>query len=335
MEPTSTSRKARIAAFVKKLSRIKRANTAAPLVAAEIASLRRFYADATLPATFSLYRSAIRAAYPDHPAADMFLSAPAAAAIGVKPEHQLGFSSAEVKERKRETRYRVARQQHKQIAITEPLQFVRIAKGLITNPGRFAAGPNAGKLNWYALLVGLALLTGRRPVEIALLGDLRTIRRKNPPKGNWAVFSGQAKTRDAEGTAQDAYEIPLLADTKLILNAWKVLKHVIPPAICTPEAYANTGAKGAFEVVTKNFPPGTKLYDLRAIYAALTWPRFAPPECSMPAWAGTVLGHKLLTPDEGPAPRGAALADTATAAFYLRYFLPPAIMEKWRKAKID
>jgi hypothetical protein len=62
----------------------------------------------------------------------------------------------------------------------------------------------------------LAVLTGRRSVEILYHAEFKKI------DSETVLFSGQAKKR--EGTKADAYPIPVLADSDLVINALKHLR---------------------------------------------------------------------------------------------------------------
>jgi len=135
----------------------------------------------------------------------------------------------------------------------------------------------------------------------------------------------------------EPFSIPLLAPADFVLNGWDLLRTALPkqnskaPELFKWEVWAGTRASRASEIMARHFPPGLKLYDLRAIYALLTYDHYAPAACAMQAWTGRVLGHKSLVAPDGSAMPGARVAETATAAFYLRYYLPPVALAQWKR----
>lgn len=80
---------------------------------------------------------------------------------------------------------------------------------------RLASGDT--DIKWEDLSIAVALSTGRRMVEIHSLGGFK------PTSDQYRLhFTGQAKTRDAEG-AKDAFEIPTLFPATLTLQAFRIL----------------------------------------------------------------------------------------------------------------
>src|SRR4029453_14904261 len=70
--------------------------------------------------------------------------------------------------------------------------------------------------HYSAVLMGLCLLSGRRPVELCVTGDF--CEDETLPEGHvW--FSGQAKTRDDE-LAQAAFAFPILCPVATFIDAW-------------------------------------------------------------------------------------------------------------------
>lgn len=79
-----------------------------------------------------------------------------------------------------------------------------------------------------SLAVGLLCVTGRRPYEIFCTGRFAPA---PVPGGSaraasrWTVmFVGQAKTKGRPGTRQGAYEIPVLAEARVVLAAFAALR---------------------------------------------------------------------------------------------------------------
>lgn len=313
--------KSRLDEFLRALRKAPRTQSCAfSLVRREVDSLRQDYALKTLPAYFTQYRKAIAARLGrKHPAIDMFLSQPAARRVGLPLQFCCGLASTEIGAAKRAVRRRVIANQHAQIPVDHPELLVSIALHLVTSPSVFTRGPLKGKPCWPEILVGLVLLTGRRPVELALLGDLHACRpsTKDPARRFRLVFDGQAKTRGAFGTRQGPYPIQTLAPARQVLRAFRLLRSSTPE-FRDATHFNNVAAKQMFEVMTLHFDSNTTglrlaAYDLRALSGRLTYHLFAPPQCTDLAWFQDQFGH----------------SDTITSAFYQRYYLPkPAA---WRR----
>lgn len=120
--------------------------------------------------------------------------------------------------------------------------------------------------DWRELAIGLAILTGRRTVEIMKTGNLTV------QKGLFMRFSGQAKSK-----GNNAYIIPVLASPSKIKAALKRLRDLKDLTAVSEEKVNTLCQKPLDRLVAKvmasytNDP--TSMHDLRKIYARLsvTW----------------------------------------------------------------
>lgn len=309
----------RVELFLEGMKPLRSRRAIAAHVAAEVKKIRETYSPVRLANYMCRYRKAVADRYgAGHPAIGMMLSQPTAARLGLNPAECFGQTAVEVRTSKRRARSRVVRFQRAQLPIPKPKKLLSLAIQLVTHPGVFDRGARAGEPRWDRMLVGMALLTGRRPVEIGLFGSLKKIRGQK----QWAMFSGQAKTRGAETAQTVPYRIPLLAPADLVLVGWKNLRAALPEFRDGTD-FSNKTASRTADVMQEEFADldqPLKLYDLRAIYARLTYHLFAPANMADVAWFAQVLGHTTLAED---APgKSAEMADTLTAAFYQRFYLP-------------
>lgn len=309
----------RVELFLDGLKPLRSRRAVAAHVAAEVKTIRETYSLVRLANYMCRYRKAVADRYgAGHPAIGMMLSQPTAARLGLKPAECFGQTADEVRAAKRRARSRVVRFQRAQLPIPNPKKLISLAVQLITHPGVFERGARAGDPRWDRMLVGMALLTGRRPVEIGLFGELKKVRGQK----HWAMFSGQAKTRGAETAQTSPYRIPLLAPATVILAGWENLREALPEFTDGTD-FSNKTASRTADVMQEEFADlkvPLKLYDLRAIYARLTYHLFAPANMADVAWFAQVLGHTTLA-EESPG-KSAEIADTLTAAFYQRFYLP-------------
>ncbi|WP_018631536.1 protelomerase family protein [Neomegalonema perideroedes] len=157
------------------------------------------------------------------------------------------------------------------------------------------------------LALGLMGLTGRRFVEVLKFGDFAPVDSALPSgvrvRQKWLVeFSGQAKTRGAEGTMfGKSYVIPVLAPAARILDAFARLRadrEGARWAEMTP-AKLNSAVNPPFNKLLREYPPiamrwpphpTLTLKALRAFYAEACMEAFAPPMTKAPYFA-RILGH--------------------------------------------
>ncbi|WP_282781903.1 protelomerase family protein [Nocardia sp. CC201C] len=141
-------------------------------------------------------------------------------------------------------------------------------------------------------IAALCALTGRRPVEVALRGTFAPV----PDNRYQVVFSGQAKTRDAE-RATAPYTIPILGDRDLILEAIEKLRTEIDQNIDNKQFSAKynkeigLASKKAFhDCDGKPLIPS----DLREAYAAVAYYEYAERNVLDIAYKCEILGHKFM-----------------------------------------
>ena len=157
------------------------------------------------------------------------------------------------------------------------------------------------------LALGLMGLTGRRFVEVLKFGGFAPVDSALPSgvrvRQKWLVeFSGQAKTRGAEGTMFGrSYVIPVLAPAAQILDAFARLRadrEGARWAEMTP-AKLNSAVNPPFNKLLREYPPiamrwpphpSLTLKALRAFYAEACMEAFAPPMTKAPYFA-RILGH--------------------------------------------
>ena len=157
------------------------------------------------------------------------------------------------------------------------LPLVRWARRVLATPD----DPSASHLD---TIIALALVTGRRHVEVALLGRFDTGRDER-----YVTFSGQAKSGINE---HPAYEIPVLAPASDVMAA-----HVRILPLCegrTP-VDVNNSFNAALNARLRQMDPSLHFHDLRTMYTLLTFDVFRPHTFSINAWGHMVLGHSSLS----------------------------------------
>jgi telomere resolvase len=141
-----------------------------------------------------------------------------------------------------------------------------------------------------AIAAALALLTGRRVVEL-----LKTGRFSEGTKRRTLIFSGQAKTGGSKNARTDPYEIPVHAEPKLLLAAFRILRREFD---CTE--LTNGGVNDRYSkrlsihanalFADANRTPLT-MHELRAVYAIAAYAWLAPVTISPIAYLPRILGH--------------------------------------------
>lgn len=158
--------------------------------------------------------------------------------------------------------------------------------------------------SYAAIGLGIALLTGRRDYEVFVSGSFSI----DDDQPFWMVFSGQAKTRNADKMRQ-WFRIPVLCDPEKIIQAVKRLRMVkdltsfLPvenmpegrKAAYTPsQAFQNRVGKTLRETCTRYFDqliPSCTPHDLRKAYAVIAYDQFAPVDMSPSRFISEILGH--------------------------------------------
>lgn len=161
--------------------------------------------------------------------------------------------------------------------------------------------------------IGLAMLTGRRIFE--LLGQPHADIFPAPLDGNplancryHVMFKGQAKTKESEGIRSDsAYKIPVLADAKIVIAAFRRLRNDLAPHLAGKSSQELNAAISKYlgkrfsEKYGDLWPDGYKpsLRDLRALYAEISSRMFngtsSNGEVKKPnRFYASILGHSPL-----------------------------------------
>jgi hypothetical protein len=149
------------------------------------------------------------------------------------------------------------------------------------------------------LCVAIALLTGRRTIEVLRLGSFATI--KAYPR--YLVFRGQAKTgltTIASVTSDEtrSYVIPVLCDGALLVRRIRDVQDQVQAQLGT-ESYANEKVNQKYsnklgKAVKRLVHSSFRFHDLRTLYALITFEAFKPHTFSVNAWIKKVLGHAGL-----------------------------------------
>lgn len=166
----------------------------------------------------------------------------------------------------------------------------------------------------FVVIAGLALITGRRPVELGLLGEMRKIRRVGDRSRFPRVrFSGQAKTRGAELAQNGAYEVPVLLPPSKVIVAFDRMRATLPQGteLMTPKAFTARWVKKINVKVDEAFGSEWSCSLLRAAYATFCATRFKKRTESELVYFAAILGHRLL---------GDGAADLQTAQSYVRFY---------------
>lgn len=202
---------------------------------------------------------------------------------------------------------------------------IAIARSVLTRPAP-ARGEKGASTYLLELAAAVIAVTGRRPLEVfqdlTPKGDFRPAKtpdtdlfdRSVSKAHRWTVlFAGQRKTRDSENAQTEPYQIPVLVEPELVLNAIETLRSRYNVQDLTPDQvggriWKNLGAitKGGVYAERAGFPtlasPGYQdrhgepltPKDLRAAYACAAWSLFAPPRMSLNAYFARILGHSEL-----------------------------------------
>lgn len=187
---------------------------AVDITQAEIDSLRGAVKTSTLKTYLSWRRTAVLAEFgAGHPAYDM-----------------LRLTDAEYEALNAKYRDDVSAREEQPVRLQHTREMLLQANALLTDPVR-GGSP-------LRLIVALALLTGRRPYELAAnpetsfaAVDVVTARGRMREKFH-VRFRGQAKTKSADDTqAHKVMTIPVLANATLIIEAFQRLRALIPATV--------------------------------------------------------------------------------------------------------
>jgi hypothetical protein len=144
------------------------------------------------------------------------------------------------------------------------------------------------------LLVGIAMVTGRRQAEITHTMVLEPPRfpEKHRYPSFWAYCTGFLKQRQGDRYAVRAREVPLLAPREKVVRAIENLRDMWP-SDNHKQATSLYGSRAA-RCMKKNLGPHGvgKLHDLRKFFALTACKHFNERNMALTAFSSFVLGHK-------------------------------------------
>lgn len=155
--------------------------------------------------------------------------------------------------------------------------------------------------NPMVIAVGLMGTTGRRPYEIFTQAILSPAPYAQGVS-KWSVlFSGQAKTKQGEGTKYGiTYEIPVLEKSSIVLRAYEKLresaqgKKWLGMNVDEFTADARLPLRDRVNNMFGHLWPAAEIprpYGLRHLYAELAYRNFAPPHVTKNSYFAAILGH--------------------------------------------
>lgn len=143
--------------------------------------------------------------------------------------------------------------------------------------------------------VAVALLTGRRTVEILLTGSLVP----TSSSKYFTYFSGQAKTglrniKSVKGDTPSSYIIPVLGCARTLTAVVQELQESVKKELGEVESrdvinrhFAHKLSRAVKKVVGQD----VRFHDLRTLYALITFEAFKPHSYGLNGWVSRVLGH--------------------------------------------
>ena len=142
-----------------------------------------------------------------------------------------------------------------------------------------------GGLSIYDRILGLACLTGRRAAEIGCTAKFQTLRK------DWMLFDGQLKGKTR---LLHTYEIPVLADTALIIEAVRSVRQQRPQWVENTILFHDCGSRELSLRVKRHFSdfidnPAVK--DLRSAYAEICYDKFGTVRKAKTRFFSEILGH--------------------------------------------
>ncbi len=168
---------------------------------------------------------------------------------------------------------------------------------LLEYPGEIVAKADVllGSSDWREVVVGLAVVTGRRLSEILKVGEL------HPKTLHTVLFSGQLKRKDE---VLKPYEIPVLVEASRVLAAWSGVRKMIDCSRMETEAIGKAYGDEIGKAAERHFAELVPVRDgrdklfahlFRAVYPRLAVFSFCPPNVSDIAYVATILGHYWST----------------------------------------
>jgi hypothetical protein len=144
---------------------------------------------------------------------------------------------------------------------------------------------NYTKHDWKNLAIALALATGRRPIELFVMGKF------SKPEANTLLFSGQAKTKMSDSKP---YRIPLLYDPEVVQAALKRMRSdAAIPKDATHDDVNRLTAKPLSDRMAGVFEnQAVEFYALRAAYGRLCVQRlYSSAAGTEEHFLASILGH--------------------------------------------
>ena len=142
-----------------------------------------------------------------------------------------------------------------------------------------------GGMSIYDRILGLACLTGRRAAEIGCTAKFQALRK------DWILFNGQLKGKTR---LLHTYEIPVLADGALIIDAIRSIREQRPHWVDNTILFHDCGSRELSLRVKRHFSdfidnPAVK--DLRAAYAEVCYDKFGTVRKAKTRFFSEILGH--------------------------------------------
>ena len=142
-----------------------------------------------------------------------------------------------------------------------------------------------GGMSIYDRILGLACLTGRRAAEIGCTAKFQPLRK------DWMLFDGQLKGKTR---LLHTYEIPVLADTALIIEAVRSVREQRPLWVENTILFHDCGSRELSLRVKRHFSdfidnPAVK--DLRSAYAEICYDKFGTVRTAKSRFFSDILGH--------------------------------------------
>ena len=175
----------------------------------EYAALRSVRKVNTLRSYLPAYRDAVDEAWRDAARSDSPHPVPIEKAIEIvaPPARDINLVNAAY------TRKVVARHKGGQVLVTRWREILDRCADLV----------RSDDTDPYAMLMALCLLTGRRPVEVGVMGEVMPFEENGAPSPAFVRFTGQAK-RKGSGDPDEEYTIPVLTDASVVIRRWNDLR---------------------------------------------------------------------------------------------------------------
>jgi hypothetical protein len=151
------------------------------------------------------------------------------------------------------------------------------------------------RTNVLGAIVGLAIVTGRRMIEILLKGHFA----EDPQDRYSIVFQGQAKAglQELAGIQHDKpmqYSVPVLAPAKTIANAVAEVRAICKTSTMDAKRINSVWCKKLNAYVRQHVHAELGFHDMRTLYALTSFEAFKPHTYSINGWICKTLGHTGL-----------------------------------------